>query len=464
MTVTFVGTFSKRRNSTLRPSGGTSKTVLLKEGTSMMKPAFLLSSVSYNWNYCIWDDRYYYITDIVSESNTLFRVECELDVLATYKNYIGNYTTLISRAASDQDFDVIDSIYPAKSRPITKRTSVANPGLFTASMANGCYVLGTIGNHGNRIYVFNRSNFDLFCMRVFPILGGNTDLVDFISAELSQAVAGGLANILDNITFLKWIPISYSYISSMLTAVSTVYIGNWELTTPANELAGDQVVQVLGTIFSFAARDDAGARGRWLYSAPFANYSVYIPPFGLITLDPSYVVSSGREVYADIMANIMTGNLTLRLYYSLGYGGVKMAGVYNASIAADMKIGGVSYNMGGVVSGIGAALANYAENKYAGMIGAIASAADSAIPQTSQVGGGVSGPSPDLTQSWFAYASYYDPIDENQAELGRPLAEVVAINSLSGFVKCANAQISIPGHAEEMSEINGYLNSGFFYE
>lgn len=464
MTVQFVGNFSKRRNSTKQPSGGTSRTVVLKEGTSMMKPAFLLSSALYTWNYAIWDGRYYYITDIVAESNTLFRVECELDLLATYKSAIGNYSTLIARAASDQDFDVVDSIYPAKARPVTKRTSITNPGIFTVTQSAGCYVIGTIGNQGNRVYVMNQYYFSLFCYRLFPVLGTDTDFRDWLMAEIGQAAAGGLSSILNNITFLKWLPISFSVISSMLTSVASVYIGNWELTTPAYELVGSTVTQVLGTTITFSDRDDNGARGRWLYMAPFANYSVYIPPFGLITLDAAYVVPAGRQVTVDLMANIMTGDITLRLFYALGYGGVKMAGVYNANVAADLKIGGASYNVGGVMAGVGTAVAAAATENYAGMVGAIASAAVSSIPQTSQVGGGVSGPSPDLAENWYAYASYYDPIDENQTELGRPLAEVKAINTLSGYVKCANASLAIPGHAEEMSEINGILNSGFFYE
>lgn len=464
MTALFYGNFSKRRNSTKQPTGGTSKTVVLKEGTSVMKPSFLLTSPVLSWNYCSAFGNYYYIRDIVLETNDLFRVECELDVLATFKNYIGNYSTLISRASADDDLDVIDSIYPAKAQPTTKRAAISNPGLFTATQSDGCYVIGTIGNKGQHVYVMSQYYFDLFCFRLFPVLGTDTDYVDFLRAEVSQAVACGLSNILNNVTFLRWLPISYSFISGLLTHTAHVYIGNWDLVTPAEELVGSTVAQVLGTTLTFAARDDAGARGRWEYLAPFANYSVYIPPFGLITLDAAYVVASGREVYADIMANVMTGNVTLRLYYSLGAHGVKMAGVYNANVAAEMKAGGGSYNLAGMAAGVGTAIANYATENYAAMVGSIATAAAAAIPQTSQVGGGVSGPTPDIAEAWYAYATYYDPIEENNAELGRPLAKVKTINTIAGFVKCANASLAIPGHAEEMSEVNGFLNSGFFYE
>lgn len=464
MTALFWGNFSKRRNSTKQPTGGVQKTVVLKEGTSVLKPSFLLTSPVLSWNYCSAFGNYYYIRDIVLETNDLFRVECELDTLATFKNAIGNYSTLISRASADDDLDVIDSIYPAKAQPTTKRNAISNPGIFTTTQSAGCYVVGTIGNHGPRVYVMSQYYFELFCNRLFPVIGGDADLLDFLTAEASQAVAGGLSNILNNITFLRWVPISFSYISGILSSVSTVYVGNWELLTPAYEMTGATVVSVLGTTLSFSARDDGGTRGRWEYLAPFANYSVYIPPFGLITLDASYVVASGREVYADILANVMTGNITLRLYYSLGAHGVKMAGVYNANVAADMKVGGSAYNVGGTAGGVVGALLSASEDNLAAMVGNIASAANAAIPQTTQVGGGVSGPSPDIAEAWYSYATYYEPIEENNAELGRPLAKVKTINTISGYVKCANASLAIPGHAEEMAEVNGFLNSGFFYE
>ena len=464
MTVTFYSGFSKRRNSTKQPSGGTGKTVVLKENTSLQKPGFLVSTVDWSWNYCQAFGQYYYIVDIVSEGQNLFRVECELDPMATFKTQIGAYSTLISRSSADDNYEVVDNIYPAKAQPNTKRSSVSNPGLFTLTQSAGCYVIGTIGNKGQHVYVMNQTYFDLFCYRLFPILGSDTDYTDFLRAEVSQAAAGGLSNILNNVTFLRWIPINYSNISGLLTHTAHVYIGNWDLVTPAEELVGSTVVSVLGTSLSFAARDDSGTRGRWLYLAPFANYSVYIPPFGLITLDASYVVASGREVYADIMANVMTGNLTLRLYYSLGAHGVKMAGIYNANVSSDMKVGGASYNMIGTAAGLGAAVAAYAAENYVAAVGAIASAAASSVPQTAQVGGGVSGPTPVLAESWYTYASYYDPIEENNAELGRPLAKVKTISSIAGFVQCANASLAIPGHEEEMIKVNSMLNSGFFYE
>ena len=98
MTVTFYPGFKKRRNSTKQAdgSGGSASfPVRLKENTSMMRPVFMISTVNWNWNYASWDGRFYYVIDIVSQANEYFEVHCELDVLATFKTDIGNYTTLL---------------------------------------------------------------------------------------------------------------------------------------------------------------------------------------------------------------------------------------------------------------------------------------------------------------------------------------------------------------------------------
>lgn len=464
MNVTFYSGFAKRRNSTKQPSGGTSKSVVLKENTSEMRPAFVLSSVDWSWNYASWGGRYYYVNDIVSEGNNLFRVECAIDSMATFKSQIGAYNTLISRASADQNYDVVENMYPSKTRPITKRVSITNPGLYTTSRASGCYVVGVVGGAGQEFYILTYSEFYLFLSVLMPPLTGYT-LGDWLDAQITQAPAGGLSSILQNIVLMKWLPLDYSLISSRLERITSCMIGNFIVSgVSLGRLYGDTTAQILGTTITFPDRDDNGARGRWLYLTPFANYSVYIPPFGLISIDPSYITSAGREIVADIMAEYLSGTVTLRLYYSTSYSGPKMIGVYNANISQDLRVGGSGANAIGAIGGLMGAIGAIATENYGALAASIGSAATNLIPQSSVVGGGVSGPTPDLSATWYAYATYFDPIDENKAEMGRPLAEIRTISSLGGYIQCADPSLAIPGHVEEMNEVNAMLGSGFFYE
>ena len=468
MTVVFVANFSKRRNSTKRPSGGTSKTVVLKENTSMMKPAFVLSSVIWSWNYCVWDDRYYYITDIVAEADGLFRVECELDTLATFKNYIGNYTTLIARAASDQNYDVVDSVYPAKTVPITKRVQINNPGLFTTDFKSGTFLIGTSGRGGQTVYVCNWAQATAAMSAMFPQLSMTINA--WVESTFETALMGGSSSATQYITFFRWVPIPYSVTSALTPSGNEFYIGAWNLVDgvilsgPIHYVKDSINYGIFSQLVTFPARDDSGSRGKWEYLAPFASYSIYCPPFGLINIDPAYLVSAGRGLTLDLMVEFLSGNATLRVYYGIGQSGPKMQGVYTHNLACDLRQTGSSVNVGGIAAGATAAVAGYLKEDYAAVASGIASAAASTIPTASSVGGGGSGPTADMGENWYAYATYFEPIEENQSEVGRPLAEVKQINTLSGYVKCAQASLSIAGHAEEMGEVNGFLNSGFFYE
>ena len=58
--------FTKKRNSTLQPTGGTSKTVHLKEQTSIEKPSFILAEPMPNYNYVQAFGNYYFVTDIIN--------------------------------------------------------------------------------------------------------------------------------------------------------------------------------------------------------------------------------------------------------------------------------------------------------------------------------------------------------------------------------------------------------------
>ena len=468
MTAVFYGNFSKRRNSTKQPTGGTTKTVVLKEGTSVMKPSFLLTNPVLTWNYCSAFGHYYYIRDIVLETNDLFRVECELDVMATFKNAIGNYTTMVSRAASDQDYDVVDSIYPAKTVPITSRVQIANPGVFTTNFNSGTFLIGTSGRGGQRVYVMNHAQATAAMEAMFPQL--SVTPAAWFESTFETALMGGSANATQYVTFYKWLPIPYSITSALTSSANEFYVGPWNmcdgviLSGPIHYVSSSINYGVFSQSVTFPARTDGGSRGKWEYLAPFANYSVYCPPFGMITIDPAYLISAGRQITFDLMVEFLSGNATLRIYYGIRQSGPKMQGVYTHNLACDLRQAGSSINIGGIAGGAASAVAGYVTENYKEMAAGIASAAASTLPQTGSVGGGGSGPTADMGENWYAYATYFDPIDENQAELGRPLAEVVQINTLSGYVKCANASLAIPGHAEEMSEVNGFLNSGFFYE
>ena len=103
MTIKYWTNFSKRKNSTKQPTGGTSVTCQLKEGTSIEKPVFLLTGDLFTCNYIEAFSHYYFVDDVKSVRNGLTEVSCSMDVLATFKTEIGSYNALIERSASFYD-------------------------------------------------------------------------------------------------------------------------------------------------------------------------------------------------------------------------------------------------------------------------------------------------------------------------------------------------------------------------
>ena len=103
-------TFSKRENSTKQPTGGVDVEVVLKEDTSIYTPSFQLMSINaINYNYCKWNDKYYYINDIKYIGNSIYLIDCAIDVLATFKTEIGNTNAFILYGTKNFDVGITDN-------------------------------------------------------------------------------------------------------------------------------------------------------------------------------------------------------------------------------------------------------------------------------------------------------------------------------------------------------------------
>jgi hypothetical protein len=55
-------------------------------------------------------------------------------------------------------------------------------------------------------------------------------------------------------------------------------------------------------------------------------------------------------------------------------------------------------------------------------------------------------------------------VDEDNAELGRPLRKQRYIRDLPGFVKCYEVTVDYPCFDQEKTRIHSYLMNGFFWE
>ena len=107
--------FSKRANSTKRPSGGVRVSGYLREGADLRSPSFVLSippdqlSTYMSYNYAQVLGQFYYVGDMINRSATEWELPMTLDELATYKNEILNTTAFVLYSQSDYDPMINDS-------------------------------------------------------------------------------------------------------------------------------------------------------------------------------------------------------------------------------------------------------------------------------------------------------------------------------------------------------------------
>lgn len=83
--------------------------VVLKADTNLMRPTFILktSPLVYNSNYLYnsFTKRYYYIKDVTAMSGGRIAIDCEIDVLFTYKNEILNSSGWVVRSDTASNTD-----------------------------------------------------------------------------------------------------------------------------------------------------------------------------------------------------------------------------------------------------------------------------------------------------------------------------------------------------------------------
>ena len=79
-------------------------------------------------------------------------------------------------------------------------------------------------------------------------------------------------------------------------------------------------------------------------------------------------------------------------------------------------------------------------------------------------GSGANGSFIECLQAPQLISEFLPIVNENRSEYGRPLCDIRTINTLSGYIKCGENDLSFNATKTESEEINRYLSEGFFYE
>lgn len=356
--------FSKKRNSTKLPTdSGTLFNGQLKQSFTVtgLEVTFNLgvmqSAPVYNYCYIPSFRRYYFVTDWYY-SGGLWTALLACDVLASFRNDIGNSFQYVLRSYSNYDPNIIDTEYPTSPSGIIRLHASIQPSTFwgaSVSATEGTIVIGAVGRSAGAVgaVTYYAMSFTTFTALMNTML---TDVSWVGTTEVSQDLLKALVNPTQYIVSCRWYPILFSGFSQG-ASVSVLGLGWWNF-----NLSG--TAQLLNTVTSawitrqneltIPKHPQASGRNAYLDCAPYSSYMLKFLPFGVFEIDTTELYDK-TYLGLQVDVNLMTGDAVLRVS-SKGATGVydfeNAFLVTEGQIGVTLPIGQVSFDTNKIISAI----------------------------------------------------------------------------------------------------------------
>lgn len=451
LTVQF-GNFSKRKNSTARPASlAASFSVALKENTSYDNPTFKLTAAAFDYNYCKWDNRYYFVVDIISERNNGWSVVCELDLMATYRDYIHDTTAFIEYAAA------------GNTQIVDQRLGVEYGVAGVKSAAAGSpikYLENDLNDVGHFITVIGQQSADTFYIQpdvlryLFDQMQTWIDSV-VLATDTISAIATGFRQLLASGSAAECVRDAYVLPIvaplDVLDSASHIYLGMYDTLLNGNKVTG------AGNVVKTVEVAIPHQYGDWRKQSPYEMCSLALPLYGTIDI-PSDIAADCDALSVKGILNVRSGDYT---YYISGAGRPEREIVVGGNCAAPLAIGASNITMGNAVH---AGLSMGQNLMLGNALGAAASlSALSPVPHSIGQAGGISNRITGTTCIIY-YRNTSDNIAAASPVQGIPLQATRRLGNLSGYVQTRGASVSGPLHGEQYDRVNATLDSGAFIE
>ena len=460
MQITYYKNFSKRNKSTKQPTGGTTVNVLLKNECNILQPVFELNLLDFEINY-VQAFGHFYFADVVNLDGHRSELHCKMDYLASFKSYISAYRGLVEYTSSSSDLMITDP-RNVPTLKIAHATSFSDLSWTIDTDGYGTYILGVLGSKGGATgmttyYSMNQASFILFMQEAF-----SQNIIDDVINDFN-----GVQNC---IVSCFWVPLDRSWVNSHFNGFNeSIQLGRSSgMTAQGYKLTSrlytesDDIEVAFNT--SYAAKT-------YLHKAPYATGNIYLPFCGSVPLDLD-LFADDPNIVITMTLDILTGDIIYYISQDPGY----IISTYSGNCASKIPVSGASFDGIGVLQGISQAImgGTSAAMGNVSSIGSIVSSGFS-IANSLQLHSQGNGAISSAAQGGYSLASQVkintfiqEPAETNltayQAEQGMPYFKVATLSSLSGYIKCANASVAIPGDGSEQDIINSYLNSGFYLE
>ena len=462
-------TFSKKYNSTAQPSTGyTEYDCVIKSSSDVITPTVELqmglSTNPSSFNYCYIPDynRYYWVKDWTFY-NHLWVATLNVDVLATWKPYIGSTSMYVYRASNEYDGTIIDEKYPTTSTVTFNVMPITPVGV---NFKDGWFVIGVYGTNTNvtsmSYYAFSGTRFTNFINELY---------VSCLNSSIWNGLNTGTRNaIFDISSYIKccyWIP--YYPSPQAGEPLSSICIGAVQVSAVCRPIyISDSGYTVkFDHAITVPKHPQARTRGGYCNLTPYSKYSLVYLPFGVMELDSSKLVRADR-LLLTVEIDGITGEGVLTVVAQRGSGNVwqdlSTVVVRNAKYSVDIPISVSTNNFlstaGSVIGGRAMARFGHPARAIFG-IGSLANLKVGGLENATNFRSGVLGIDYDKN---CLQAEFSRIVDEDILSNGRPLCKVRTPANLGGYIEAESNEFSAPATIDEMEEIKRFIDNGFYYE
>lgn len=523
-----IGTISKRLNSTYNTFSGTQLTCKLKDVCGMQSPVFEVSGLTKGtfYNYCKFENRYYWVDEIAYISNNIQYVHCSIDAPATFKDAIKNTYGLVIYGDSTHWSKLIDDTRIEPEVRYATQT-IANENMFGLNTNNtGCIAM-TFTSTTSVDWITQASSLagtgvHTALMSVAEMRKCIGDLTGFDPGQgltgsgmlemleafgrVVQSLGGG--SLADYIQRIIWLPFD---LSGLVTATSATYrlgmfIGGvladqcqWYEINPGNiyahsgnftidwsTLTGGNDFMKNSRWISLQVYTPGGFQDLPMYCAKYTNTLYYKTTFSITDGSWNMRICADSNMYDTLTT--FSGNISVDML-----GTVNLGNQFSATIAD----AGASFVGGALAMGIGSIAGSAMAGKGLTTTSSVTATtegaeASTAVNQTSSstgIHGGIPKTNFNVRSStgqfsgagslfltstpasMIIYAQCYMPYTlgtytDYCNQYGYPCNRYLKIGDCTGFVQCAGASVQGASGATpaNLSTINSFLNSGIYIE
>lgn len=458
-----VASGNKRKNSTRQLSPAARFEIYLKENCSMIDPVFILNldtEVFPKWAEVYFDDRYYFVNDIVQVHDNLFEIHCHVDVLATWKSLILNTPAFVEHYTHSNN-SIPDQRLGIKATATRSESVVTLPNIDSTT---GTYVVNITGENNSGAYkVANLVSI----MDIYPTF---SDIWQDISSQFTSDWLENLSLIFSNYMYSGDVAknIRDAWWTPWLLNADTPHalqIGKYQSDIQGGALNGTFLIQTSINIpWQFSD---------WRNSSPYTKIFLQLPLVGTIPIPVSdvYGLDSLSVLYSvskvDGTFTVYVRAADKDIYSTSGDSAshflIGKGGAVNGSVIGTVAKAALGVAAGAVTGGAGGVLA---------AAGSVASGAFS-LMDTGATGGGLSGATAATVGTIKCFTICHDTAESPHnisAVGGEPALITMQTLPTSGYVQTRGFSVKadqISAGAitlQEIDEINNLLDSGIYVE